>query len=171
MNVRIAAMTLLACAVSLGAAQAGDGDWTVYSNARFGTVADVPADGFTADPAPANGDGRSWTSGDGLGHISVYGSHMAVARDFAGYRAFALDAAREGGVDITYSAAKTGWFAWSGFKGDEIVYMKAELDEGCAAPIVHHIYLRYPKNQREAYAPIVKRMAHSLHFGPGADCE
>ena len=174
MSVRFRTVGLIAmfCVLFVAvAAQAGDGGWWRYVNPRFGTAADIPVAGFVPDPAPENGDGKAWTSTDGLGHIAVYGSHVAVAEDFTGYREFLLETAQNDGVDITYSAAKAGWFAYSGFKGDDIVYVKVVESDACGALVAHHLSLRYPRDQREAYAPIVKHMAHSLGAAPREGCE
>lgn len=167
----IACKGTLASALVFAFASAALADaWTRYVNPRFGTRADVPAEGFVADPAPQNGGGQSWTSVDGQGRISVYGSFTVVADSFKDYRAFTLDAARDSGVAITYSAAKDTWFAYSGTVGSEIVYEKAVLSRDCNPHVANHIYLRYPAVQRARYDAIVKRMAKSLRGGPGADC-
>jgi hypothetical protein len=34
--------------------------WRIYNNVRFGTIADIPAQGFTPQPPSANGDGQTW---------------------------------------------------------------------------------------------------------------
>ena len=159
----------MALALAFGSAALADA-WTTYVNPRFGTRADVPAEGFVADPPPQNGGGQSWSSTDGRGRISVYGTFTVVADSFKGYRAFTLDAARDDGVAITYSAAKGDWFAYSGTVGSEIVYEKAVLSRACDPVVANHIYLRYPADQRARYNAIVKRMATSLRGGPGADC-
>jgi hypothetical protein len=50
--------------------------WRIYSNARFGTTAEVPADWRPGRP-PDNIDGLVFTSPDGQASIAVYGSlHM-----------------------------------------------------------------------------------------------
>ena len=145
-------------------------EWTTYVNPRFGTRAEVPLNKFHADRPPENGDGQSWTSVDGEGRISVYGSYLVVADTLQGYREFSLNTARKDGVAITYSAGGRNWFSYSGTQGSVIVYMKALLSKDCDPPIVHHIYLRYPAAQREGYDAIVARMAKSLRAGRAGDC-
>src|ERR1017187_7270418 len=39
--------------------------WKLYVNARYGTVADYPADRFHPGRPPDNGDGQSFTARDG----------------------------------------------------------------------------------------------------------
>ncbi len=153
--------------IQLAQAQA----WSRYSNPRFGTLVDVPANGFIADPAPTNGGGQSWRASDGNGLISVYGTFIVVAETFKGYRNYSLQAAREDGVDITYSAGKRGWFAYSGYRGSDIVYMKVVLTRNCSSLIANHIYLQYPAAQRKRYDSIVKRMAKTLRGSrSGVEC-
>lgn len=166
-RLRQLAFGAFACVVLVaGPALAGDGGWWRYVNPRFGTADDIPVAGFVPDPPPDNGDGKAWTSVDGRGHIAVYGGYVVVADDFAGYREFLLETARNDGVDITYSAAKPGWFAYSGFKGETIVYAKVVVSDRCDTLTAHHLRITYPREQRAAYAPIVKHMAHSLAAVP-----
>jgi hypothetical protein len=159
-----AALIVACCSIALA------NGWTTYVNPRFGTRAEVPLTGFSADRPPENGDGQSWTSTDGESRISVYGSFMVVADTFQGYREFTLNTARKDGVTITYSAGTNSWFAYSGTQGSAIVYMKALLSNDCAPPIVHHIYLQYPAAHRIRYDMIVTRMAKSLRAGRVSDC-
>ncbi len=141
--------------------------WRTYINPRFGTIADVPASGFRANPPPANGDGRSWTSADGRGKLAVYGSFMTVADSVKGYRRYAVNTARERGVCVTYQAGRGDWFAYSGFDGSNIVYAKVVVSRRCATQIANHIYLEYPRAQKARYNRVVKRMATSLRGGTG----
>jgi hypothetical protein len=39
--------------------------WRTYQNARYGTVAEYPADRFHPGSPPANGDGQRFTAADG----------------------------------------------------------------------------------------------------------
>ena len=146
-------------------------DWERYANPRFGTSAEVPVNGFSADPAPENGDGQGWTSTDGKGQIRVFGSFIVVAETFKGYREFQMRAAQEDGLDVTYSAGGKDWYALSGTQGGDIIYEKAVLSRGCPTPIANHIYLKYPASQRARYDPIVRRMAKSLRGGRSGACE
>ena len=170
---RIVSHALIAAGmcVSFGSFAIAD-EWTIYVNPRFGTRAEVPAQGFTANPPPANGDGQSWTSMDGKGQLSVYGSFIVMAETFQGYRQYRLNSAREEFLDITYSAGKRDWFAYSGTQGRDIVYMKVVLSKNCSSTLVaNHIYLKYPASQKKRYDPIVKRMAKSLRAGRGVYCD
>mgnify|MGYP000385046410 CR=1 FL=1 len=136
--------------------------WERYVNPRFGASAEVPAHGFIAEPVPANNDGQIWKSADGRGSIAVYGSYMVVVDTFEQYRDFMLYAARSDGVEITYNVGGRGWFVYSGYLGNDIVYAKVVRSRNCAQTVVNHIYLQYPKSQKRRYDPIVTRLAKTL---------
>jgi hypothetical protein len=54
------------------------GDWTTYSNPRFGETIDIPP-GFVNDvPAPANGDGLTYHSANGDAELLVWGNNLVV---------------------------------------------------------------------------------------------
>lgn len=170
---RFLSRTLIAAGIYLISVMAVmAGGWTAYKNPRFGTSVDVPVGNFAANQPPANGDGQSWTAADGKSHISVYGGFMvSTAETFAGYRDFSRKVEREDGVKITYEAGKGDWFVLSGFRGSDIVYMKAVLSRRCSPFVVNHIYLRYPASKRAEFDPIVTRMAKSLRGGRGFECQ
>lgn len=144
--------------------------WERYVNARFGTSAEVPARGFTAEPVPANNDGQIWKSADGRGSIAVYGSYLVVVDTFKQYRNFMLNTARGDGVDITYNVVGHGWFAYSGYLGNDIVYARVLISNNCNETVVNHIYLQYPKSQKRRYDPIVTRLAKTLANVPWKSC-
>ena len=137
-------------------------DWIRYSNPRFGTMVDVPKNGFIANPPPANGDGQSWTSVDGRGQISIYGSFIVTVENFEGYRKYSLNSAQENGITITYSGGRRNWFVYSGIQGNEIIYTKVAVSRKCSSLVANHIYLKYPKSQRKRYELIIPHMAKSL---------
>jgi len=149
-------------ATTMPASPAYAGQWLIYNNARFGTIASIPAHGFSAQPPSDNGDGQTWISDDGLGQILVFGNLVVTADILAGYRQETLGYAHDDGVDIVYNVAKNNWFAYSGFLGPDIIYEKVVVMQGCDPMIANHIYLRYPANQKKHYNPIVKHIASSL---------
>ena len=148
------------------------GDWTRYTNDRFGASAEVPAAGFVIEPPPTNGDGRGWKSADGKGEILVYGSFTGEAETFDDYRKQLLGFAADDGVAVTYQAGeKNQSFAYSGTVDGDIIYLKAVRAEPCSALVVNHIHFRYPAAQKTRYDPIVahgaNRSAANLRF----ECE
>ena len=69
---RMIMRTLLAAALAFVAGHAA-ADTLTYHNDRFGTAASFPAEVFdTIEPAPTNGDGRTFTSDDGA-QLAVFG--------------------------------------------------------------------------------------------------
>lgn len=160
-----AAFTAGALAMA-GAAAAGE--WTSYVNPRFGAAAEIPARGFTADPPPENGDGQRWTSDEDGGTIAIYGAYQVLADDFDGYRTFALESARESGVEISYERRGPGWFVYSGIAGDTIVYERVE--EACGGDTIVAIRFDYPKSAKRRWDPIVKHGAASLEARPSEAC-
>ncbi|MGO4525377.1 hypothetical protein AB4097_10990 [Microvirga sp. 2MCAF35] len=136
-----------------------DTSWSRYRNARFGTSVDVPGIFTMVEPAPANGDGRTFKSADGA-ELRVFGSHGAttVTVNFAAYRKWLLDSLQKDGVAIAYKAQGKEWFVASGTRGADIIYVKAT--EGCGA--THEIRVTYPIAGRQAYDPLIGRLARSL---------
>ncbi len=155
-------LALFLCGVSFPFSTVNAGAWLTYRNARFGTIANVPASGFLAQPPSQNGDGRVWISSDGLGQILVFGDLVVTVDTMAAYRREILGYARDDGLDVVYSAARRNWFAYSGYLGGDIVYEKVVITPDCAPMIANHLYLRYPISQKKRYDPIVRRMAASL---------
>lgn len=155
----IAGAALAAILCALTAAPAAAEDWLHYVNPRFGVSADIPSWLFTADP-PENGDGQRWTDRSDGGTIAVYGAYQVVADDIAGYRAYTLAAARTRGIDLTYERHGPGWFVYSGFDGETIVYERVE--SGCEGAIVVAIRFEYPADSKRRWDPIVRRGASSL---------
>jgi len=113
-------------------------------------------------PPPANADGQIWRAVDGGGTIAVYGSYLTVVDTFEQYRNFMLNTARDDGVDITYNVGGHGWFVYSGYLGDKIVYAKVVRSTNCSETVANHIYLQYPVTEKLRYDPIVTRMAKTL---------
>ena len=61
-------------------ALANDADrWVLFSNTRFGSIAEIPQGLFKAQQPPANGDGRTFRSSDGA-EIRIYGN-LGEAKD------------------------------------------------------------------------------------------
>lgn len=166
------AVVAAAAAVIVLASPAAARDWIRYTNQRFGASAEVPAQGFTIAPPPANGDGRHWTSGDGKGEVAIYGSYTGEAETFEDYREQLLGFARDDGIVVTYQAGKKNeWFAYSGTLDGDIVYVKAIRAAPCSNLVAEHIRFRYPAEQKARYDAIVAHGAKSLTTKGGVACE
>ena len=55
----------------------------------------------------------------------------------------------------------SNWFAISGVKENKIIYIKSYISTGS----INHLYIEYPKEQRDRYDKIVEAIAKS--FTPG----
>ena len=150
----IAAAALLAFSSAAPAA-----DYRAYANARFGTVADVPA-GWRADPEPENGDGLVFRSPDGHASVTVSGSLHVW--DSIGE---AMKIYEEPGKDetVTYRHREPRALVVSGTRGDTIFYARHVLT--CGDQIWNSVHIEYPAAQKTAYDAMVTHIARSLHGG------
>ena len=158
---------MLSLALLQSGAAAAD-DWERYTNERFGTSAEFPAHMLSAEAPPANGSGQSYASADGLVRISIFGSFLVLVDDFGAYRQDRLNLAKDGGVEVTYTAGGSDWFVYSGLKDGDIVYFKAI--PACGGEAVSHVVLTYPQTQKESMDPVVERVSKSLRSLQGSDC-
>ena len=160
---RVGLLSVLIGLLLINAAQAEV--WKRYTNERFGTSVEVPA-AFTAQPPPANNDGRTFVSKDGNARILVYGSNApsVVVESFAAYRDWVADQETKDGLRVSYRANGPDWFALSGATGSKVVYQKVVA--GCSdRSIAHHVRIEYPSSQKASYDPVVTRVAQSLRAG------
>jgi len=160
--------TLSAVAVVLvlaAAPAAADDAWRTYQNDRYGTTIDYPAS-FKPLPPPDNDDGRKFESADGA-NFSVFASY-ALDFDLNTYRDFILKNLDAGKV-VTYQAQGRSngndWFVISGTKGDTIFYQRYLLSH--RGEMTEGFVMSYPAALKQAYDPIVARMAKSFHPGTG----
>ena len=147
---------------ALVAASAGADDWRPYQNDRYGTTIDYPAR-FKAKPPPGSDDGRTFTSADGA-TFSVYASYNALDFNLAKYQDFTLKNLDPGAV-VTYKSHGDDWFVISGTKGGDIFYERHLLSHG--GQMTEGFSMTYPAAAKDAYDPIVARMAKSFRSGKG----
>lgn len=152
---------LCALATGINTGHAGSDGWRTYSNPRFGAQADVPVGDFTQLPQPSNGDGLKWVSSDGLGELSVYGSHGGAPSTWTEYQKM-MEGLSADTMTITYRASGEDWFVISGHSGGRISYLKAVRSPHCEFIVANHIFLEYPADQKQRYDSIARRMAKSL---------
>ncbi|MGE0241286.1 MAG: hypothetical protein AB7F09_04775 [Parvibaculaceae bacterium] len=142
--------------------------WKTYVNDRFGATADIPAS-YEAGEAPANGDGLRFTSPEGDATIAIWGALATVsAESFADYAKRLVSYDTDNGWDMSYSAGKDGWFAFSGSKADRIFYEK--IIQACDGQIANHVRLEYPSANKSAFDPIVAHVTKSLRSEKGWQC-
>lgn len=143
-------------------------NWQPYVNDRFGASIDVPAD-YKAGKPPANGDGLTFTSPEGDATIAVWGALARVMDEsFADYAKRLVSYDKNDGWEVSYSAGKDDWYAFSGSKADRIFYEK--LIKACNGDIANHVRLEYPAARKLEFDPIVKHVGKSLHSEKGWQC-
>jgi hypothetical protein len=160
---RIILVLLLFCSPAFAA------EWTVYSNPRFGVSIDVPP-GFVNDvPPPANADGLTFHSADGVAELRVWGNHLSEA-DFNHEVAARQKSDTADGWNISYVAGVngSGWQVYSGTRHDRLLYAKSIAS--CNNTQALHFRLEYPVVQKTSYDPLVERLGISLKAVPASDC-
>ncbi len=144
--------------------QAGQEDWTVYMNPRFGTTIDYPAGIFSQrDRAPENGDGQTFRSADGRAKLSVYGTHNVEDDTPRSYLDKYVD--RQG---VSYQRVTARFYAVSGIRDGVIFYQRCNFPDP-PGDIIDCMDVSYPAAQKTAWNPIVARLSRSLRAGQGLE--
>ena len=158
-SVRIRITALAAVVVSTGMVPASAADWRPFANARFGFAVDVPA-AYRVGPPPANGDGRQFTSPDGVVVVRAYGAYLSAPGAYAADAEQTIQSERGDGLAVTYSAIGRDRYTISGTLGDRIVYLHAVPT--CGRDGVATVRIDYPARVRSRLDAIVARVAASL---------
>lgn len=138
----------------------GEGGYTLYQNARYGTFISYPASYYTAMPAPDSGDGRTFVSADGASRFVVFAQYNALGLSQA--EMMQDDIATGGYDDVTYQKQGEGWYVLSGHTANDIFYRKVILDP---SGLLQVFEISYPGGLKQSFDPVVSYMAQS--FGPG----
>ena len=146
---------LLFALVALPAAAA---DWQRYENARFGYVIDVPPD-FAWGREADNGDGREFTSPDGLQTLSVFGG-MVTGEDFEATVRIGLQIASADGWALSYERVTPSWASFSATRNGMIRYVR--VIAACGGTQLASFYFEYPEAALKASDPVVERLVRSL---------
>ena len=157
-----ASTTAPAQASPTGPNYAGPHQWQAYVNDRFGTAIDYPADLFLPLPPPTNNDGRGFTTPDDRAGFYVFGQYNALGDSLEAL--YSADLAASADEQIAYKqiqsgAQGSGWFVISGYRGPDIFYRKTLLT---ADDVLHRFEVRYRRELKQAFDPIVGRMAESF---------
>ena len=144
------------------------GEWTTYSNPRFGVSIDVPP-GFVNDvPEPENGDGITFHSVDGKAELLVWGNNL-VEGDFAADGKSRLQGEKDEGWDVSYQKESgNAWNVYSGSMSGRIMYARSLAS--CQGTQVVHFRIEYSEAQKKDYDTVVARLSKSLKAGPASDC-
>ncbi len=152
------------------ATAAASEQWRHYTNARYGTSADVPAD-FRTGPAPLNDDGRTFTSPDSQATITVFASYapVTVTEGFEAYEQWFENEARSDGLIVSYRSRGRYAFVLSGTKAGRILYRR--IIAGCPDhSVAHEVSIEYEAKDKLRYDAIVTHVARSLSPGEQSFC-
>ena len=121
----------LALLLALNAAAPAQTRWATYSNARFGTTADYPADLFThRDPPPENGDGVRMYTADKRAALTIYGGYNVENDTPASYFERLVDKS-----GLTYKRVTKTYYVASGVRGANIFYERCNFRKGDMATV------------------------------------
>jgi hypothetical protein len=158
-------LRLLALIFALLATPTLAAEWGHYVNERFGVEADVPP-GFAPGQAPANGDGRAFSTA--TARLSIHGS-LIVEGDFESTAAQRIQWTADDGWAVTYQAVTPGWASWSEKRGSRILYTRAI--RMCGGAAIGAFELEYSEADLKAFDPVVERLVASLRdSGTGWQC-
>lgn len=124
----------------------------IYTNERFGVSAYVPEE-WIADPPPANGDGRTFTSPDGFGRIAIYGAYAVLP--FWDEANILMEP--EGGETITYQRL-TGDGVIVGGTVPEGAFLRRSFI-ACDGDIWANVDIRLPAGQTALTADVASSLA------------
>jgi hypothetical protein len=129
--------------------------WATYTNPRFGTTADYPADIFTVrDPPPENGDGQSFHSSDGRAQLSIYGQWNVQGDTPQSYVANYVDLA---GATVVYKRVIDRFYIVSGTRDGNIFYDRCNFSPDPEG-IIDCLTITYPEQEKTVWDPIATRL-------------
>jgi hypothetical protein len=140
-----------------GGQQTPSAGYGQYTNPRYGFTVLWPAT-FSAQPPPADGDGRSWTGPGGQVLFSAYGANNTL-----GYSPEQDEAADASRLSAVYTNINGNVVTVSGYKdnGQTIVYERDVVGRGA----IDTLYWSYPADQKARWDAAVTRTATT--FRPG----
>ena len=145
-------LAVLALALAIPVFASG---YTYYCNSRYGFCVAYPAN-FGMEPAPVNNDGRVFYDGEGF-RMTASGINNVLDGTVKSEMK-----SREDDFDsVTYRKEQDNWYALSGYKDDNILYVKSWV--GSSA--INSLYLQYPTAMKDEYDETVKHLVKS--FIPG----
>ena len=127
----------------------------VYVNARYGFQLSYPSFLISA-PQPADSDGIRMYDKKGFVLVAS-GINNESKITFQSE----LNSQWESIGKINYGVRGSNWFTISGVKENKIIYFKSYIGTGA----INHLYIEYPKDQKDKYDKIVESISKS--FTPG----
>jgi hypothetical protein len=153
MKAMLAALMVLALPMT---AAAQSPNWTRYNLGQGSAAVDLPAGLFERDLGPTkNGAGHTFATFDGRADLSLYALPNRAGRTPAEFMAeeFRLPLA-----SATYRRISANMLAVSGFRGDQIFYVRCNFGRRD----LHCVSLNYPAREKRNWDAAVTRISHSL---------
>jgi hypothetical protein len=130
--------------------------YTKYCNSRFGFCVSYPVN-FGMGPAPDNNDGREFYDREGFS-MTASGMYNVLENSLKDE----MKSQEEDFDTITYHKVKNNWYVLSGYKKNNILYIKTYMGK----ETIYHLYIRYPAELKKNYDKIVSEIVHSFKPGP-----
>lgn len=138
-----------------------------YGNVRFGYFVDYPSQLLVAGPEADNSDGLTFASRQGDADVRVWGQYNVLdSSPKATLKSSISDTCAN--REAAYEVKKPSMFAFSCTSPKGRVIYEKTIIRGDTLVV---LYLDYPTEEKEKWAPVVKQMASSLRFGAGAATE
>ncbi len=135
-------------------AQSNTMGYMKYCNSRYAFCLQRPVF-LHMDEAPANNDGRRFYDNSGFS-LRAYGSYNALSNSL---REQMLED-RKDFDRVTYQVIRDGWYALSGYQGQNILYKKTYM----RGDIFYHIYIIYPSKLKNNYDNMVSHISKSFYI-------
>ena len=123
-----------------------------YCNSRFKFCVLYPVT-FGMGPAPDNNDGREFYDREGFS-MTASGMYNVLENSLKEE----MKSQEEDFDTVTYRKVKDHWYVLSGYKDDNILYIKTYMGK----ETIYHLYIRYPARLKKEYDKIVSKIAKSF---------
>lgn len=131
-------------------------EYSKYCNDRYGFCIDYPKD-IGIEPAPDNNDGRRFYDRNGF-FMTASGINNVTNETSQSE----MQSQKKDFNVITYQTTGKNWFILSGYKDNNILYIKTYVGNGS----INHLYIQYPIYLKAEYDEVVIRISRS--FKPGS---
>ncbi len=135
-------------------------EYSHYVNPRFKYAIDYPSF-LVAQAEPDNADGRTFQYQDmelKIYGTSLYSTVSGEAWTIPTLMADALRNKKEDGETVTYKKSSADWLVLSGYRGDQIFYLKAMIQ----GESVKCFEFRYPASSKKYFDPVISRLVGSF---------
>ena len=130
--------------------------YTKYCNSRFGFCVSYPVN-FGMSPSPDNNDGREFYDREGFS-MTASGMYNVLENSLKDE----MKSQEEDFDTVTYRKVKDNWYVLSGYKDENILYIKTYMGK----ETIYHLYIRYPARLKKEYDKIVSKASRSFKPGP-----